>query len=109
LISLPSDKVGKIFSFDSLRLMIDTRVRNSSSKCDLSRGEGRVVLTRSMNGVREQLELAYKRPGKVDVYVDGERRGSSWNDDAFEVCEAFIAGRPIPLERRKRSEHYTIW
>lgn len=108
LMSVPTEKVGKVCSFDSLRLTIDTRALGGQATCDLSRGEGRIVLERTINGAREQLELAYKRPGKVDVYVNGERRGSMWNDDAITVCDAFLAGRAIPLEKRKRSEHYTV-
>lgn len=108
LMAVPSDKVGQVFSFDSLRLAIDTRALQGLTTCDITRGEGRVVLKRKIAGALEQLELAYKRPGKVDVYVDGERRGSSWNDDALEVCQAFIAGRQIRLEKRQRFKHYTI-
>lgn len=107
-VSVPEEKVGTIVSFDSFRLTVDTRSSGSNATCDLSRGEGRIVLERIKNGVREQLEFSYKRPGKVDVYVNGERRGAMWNDDALTVADAFAAGRSIPLEKRTRSERYVV-
>ncbi len=108
LISVPSEKAGKVLSFDSLRITIDTRAIGSKARCDISRGDGRIVLERVRDGVREQLEFSYKRAGKVDVYLNGERRGSMWNDDVLNLADAFLADRAIPLERRKKSEHYTV-
>lgn len=109
LISVPAEKVGKVLSFDSLRMTIDTRALGAKAKCDISRGEGRIILERVKDGVIEQLEFSYKRAGKVDVYLNGERRGSMWNDDALDLSDAFVAGRAIPLEKRKKSEQYTVW
>jgi hypothetical protein len=108
LISVPTEKAGKILSFDSLRMTIDTRALGAKTKCDISRGEGRIILERVKDGMIEQLELAFKRAGKVDVYVNGERRGSMWNDDALDLSDAFVAGRAIPLEKRKKSDQYTV-
>ncbi len=108
LISVPAEKAGKILSFDSLRMTIDTRALGAKTKCDISRGEGRIILERVKGGMIEQLEFAFKRAGKVDVYVNGERRGSMWNDDALDLSDAFVAGRDIPLEKRKKSEQYTV-
>ncbi|MFN5063087.1 MAG: hypothetical protein ACK5GN_09575 [Pseudomonadota bacterium] len=108
LVAVPSEKVGKLISFDSLKLTIDSRTAGGLILCDTSRGEGRIVLERTHAGVREQVELAYKRPGKIDLYINGERRGSMWNDDALAFVDAFLSGRSTPLEKRKRSEHYTI-
>jgi hypothetical protein len=109
LVSVPTEKVGKMLSFDSLRISVDARAIGSKATCDISRGEGRIVLQRTgNNGEREQLEFSYKRPGKVDVYLNGQRRGSMWNDDALDLCDAFQAGRAIPLEKRMRSTEYTV-
>jgi hypothetical protein len=108
MVSVPSEKVGKSLSFDGLRITIDARRSDPNSVRELSRGDGRIVLERSLNGTKQQLEFAYKRPGKVDVYVDGERRGSMWNDDALDLAEAFIARREIPLVKRERSREYTV-
>jgi len=108
MVSVPSEKVGKSLSFDGLRITIDARRSDPNSVRDLPRGDGRIVLERSVDGAKQQIEFAYKRPGKVDVYVNGERRGSMWNDDAIDLAEAFIAGRAIPLVKRERSREYTI-
>lgn len=109
MVSVPTEKVDKMLSFDSLRISVDTRAIGSKATCDISRGEGRIVLERKgSDGAVEQLEFSYKRPGKVDVYLNGHRRGSMWNDDALELSDAFLAGRAIPLEKRQRSTEYTV-
>lgn len=109
MVSVPTEKIGKMLSFGSLRISVDTRAIGSKATCDISRGEGRIVLERKGDdGTVEQLEFSYKRPGKVDVYLNGHRRGSMWNDDALELSDAFLAGRAIPLEKRQRSTEYTI-
>ena len=108
MVSVPSEKVDKFLSFDALKITIDARRSDPSLIRELPRGDGRIVLERSINGSKQQIEFAYKKPGKVEVYVNGERRGSMWNDDALELTDAFIAGRSIPLVRRERSREYTV-
>lgn len=108
MVSVPSEKVGKSLSFDGLRITIDARRSDPNSVRELPRGDGRIVLERSVNGDKQEIEFAYKRPGKVDIYVNGQRRGSMWNDDAIDLAEAFIAGRAIPLVKRERSREYTV-
>ena len=108
MVSVPSEKLGKFLSFDALRITIDARRSDPNSIRELPRGDGRIVLERTANGTKQQIEFAYKRPGKVDVYVNGERRGSMWNDDALDLAEAFIAGRAIPLVKRETSREYTV-
>jgi predicted DNA-binding transcriptional regulator len=108
MVSVPSEKLDKFLSFDALKITIDARRSDPNFVRELPRGDGRIVLERSVNGAKQQIELSYKRPGKVDVYVNGERRGSMWNDDALDLAEAFIAGRSIPLVKRGRSREYTV-
>ena len=108
MVAVPSEKVDKFLSFDALKITIDVRRSDPSLIRELPRGDGRIVLERSINGSKQQIEFAYKKPGKVEVYVNGERRGSMWNDDALELTDAFIAGRSIPLVRRERSREYTV-
>jgi hypothetical protein len=108
MISVPSEKVGKVLSFDALRITIDARRPGAETIRELPKGDARIVLERTLSGKKQILEFAYRRPGKVDVYVNGERKGSMWNDDAAEVADAFMLGREIPLEKRARSTEYTV-
>lgn len=108
LISVPTEKIGKIPSFDTLRVTINARAQGERAICNLAHGEGRILLTREHDGATEHLELSYQKPGKVDVYVNGTRRGSMWNDDAVDLADAFLAGRDCPLTKRQKSKQYTI-
>lgn len=109
LISVPTEKVGKILSFDALKSVAHARVQASSLAKAVESGEGRIVVTRIIDGRAENLEFAYRRPGKVDIYIDGKRRGSMWTDDAYKVVNAFARGRELSFRKQQRFTDYTVY
>jgi hypothetical protein len=109
LISVPTEKVGKILSFDALRVATYARVQGSSLARSVESGDGRILLVRTINGRKECLEFAYRRPGKVDLFVDGKRHGSMWTDDAFKVVRAFSRGQDMSFKKQKRFADYTVY
>jgi hypothetical protein len=109
LISVPTEKVGRILSFDALRVATYARTQASPDIRTLESGDGRVVLVRTVDGRRECLEFAYQRPGKVDLFIDGKRQGSMWTDDAFKVVRAFSRGRDMTFKKQKRFSDYTVY
>jgi hypothetical protein len=109
LVSVPTEKVGKILSFDALKSVAQARVQASSLANSVECGEGRIVMTRMIDGRVENLELSYQRPGKVDIYIDGKRRGSMWTDDAYKVVNAFARGRELSFKKQQRFTDYTVY
>jgi hypothetical protein len=109
LISVPTEKVGKILSFDALRVATLARIQGGSLAKSVESGDGRIVLVRALDGRKECLEFAYQRPGKVDVLIDGKRQGSMWTDDAFKVVRAFTRGQDMTFKKQKRFADYTVY
>lgn len=108
-VSVPSHKLGAIVSFDVLRESIRASypkqfVRPPRKVSD----EGRIRLIRKSGNKTELLELAYERPGRVSVYVDGKRIGKMWTDDAQKTAEAFIKGKEMKFRRPSKPASYTI-
>jgi hypothetical protein len=109
LVSIPTEKVGKILSFDALRAATQSRARSNSVAKTVDGGDGRILLVRTIAGKEECLEFAYRRPGKVDIYLGGERQGSMWTDEAFKVVRAFSRGQELTFKKQKRFTEYTVY
>jgi hypothetical protein len=108
-IAVPTEKVGKVVSFDSLKSSVASRF----SKCVARppRGvddSGRIRLLRDNGNKKELLEFAYHSPGRVSIYVNGHKVGKMWTDDAFKTAKAFTDGKSLNFKKRKTSENYTI-
>jgi hypothetical protein len=106
LISVPVEKVGKAVSFDVLRTAIS---RKSEASSHIQEGvqseDARCIMTRGSGETKETLECAYHRPGKIVVYINGERQGTMWNDDALKLVSAFADNKPINLKRKRFTEY----
>lgn len=109
LVSIPTEKVGKIFSFDVLRTVTRARTQRSTLAKTVDGGDGRIILVRTLHGKEECLEFSYLRPGKVDVYLDGKRQGGMWTDDAYNVVRAFSRGQELTFKKQKRFTEYTVY
>lgn len=71
-------------------------------------GTARVGLSRfNDKAAKETLEFAYRRPGKVDVIINGKKIGNVWNDDAVKIAEKFVQHKDIRLSKEK-SVSYTV-
>jgi hypothetical protein len=108
LVSIPTEKVGKILSFDEFRAATQIRVRKNSGIKTVDGGDGRIILIRTIAGQEECLEFSYRRPGKVDIYLDGKRQGGMWTDDAYAVVRAFSRGQELTFKKQKRFTEYTV-
>lgn len=108
-ISVPSYKLGTIVSFDALRESIRLAYpKQFVSPPRKVSDEGRIRLVRKSGNKTELLELAYERPGRVSVYVDGKRIGKMWSDDAQKTAQAFVDGKAMKFRRALKPASYTI-
>lgn len=105
LVSVPIEKVGKAVSFDVLRTAIGEKSETSAHIQGIDSGEARCIMVRGVGETKETLECAYHRPGKVVVYINGERQGTMWNDDALKLVSAFADNKPINLKRKRFTEY----
>lgn len=107
LVSVPVDKVGKAVSFGAFQATVKEKAEASAALSESDGGEARCILSRVRDDIRETLECAYHRPGKVVVYLNGERQGTMWNDDALKLVSAFADNKAIKL-KRARFEEYAV-
>lgn len=105
LVAVPVEKIGKAVSFELLRTAAHAKVVASPSAKEIDGGEARCIVSRRRGEVIETLECAYHRPGKVVVYLNGERQGTMWNDDALKLVSAFADDKPIHLKRKRFTEY----
>jgi hypothetical protein len=104
LISVPSEKAGKVPSFDTLKKSVASSCAASGVVRCTPLGEARMVLERGQGDKAQRVELVYRTPYKVDLYVNGKRRGSLWNDDAAKLAKRLAEGKPVKF---KKEQHYT--
>lgn len=108
-IAVPTEKVGRVVSFDSLKSSVASRfprcVARSPRGVDDS---GRIRLLRDNGDKKELLEFAYHSPGRVSIYVNGHKVGKMWTDDAFKTAKAFTDGKSLKFKERKTPQSYTI-
>lgn len=108
-IAVPTTKVGSVVSFDVLKSLISDRFpRHLVPSPRNVEDTGRIRLLRSSGNKKELLELAYERPGRVSVYVNGKKVGKMWTDDAFKAAKAFTDGKPLKFRKKKTPQNYTI-
>jgi hypothetical protein len=105
LASVPTAKVGKVLSFDDFaRGMINlpqgVQVREVS--------DGRVqVLRAKPKGKPDVLEFSFRRPGKVDVVLNGQLLGAAWTDDALKMAQRFAVRGDIKVATKVYTD-YTV-
>lgn len=108
-VSVPSHKIGNVVSFDVLREVMRSKYpKQFVAPPRKVSDEGRIRLTRKSGNRTELLELAYERPGRVGVYIDGKRIGKMWSDDAQKTAQAFVDGRAMKFRRPAKPVSYTI-
>lgn len=111
LAAVPKAKLGKVISMEALVSGVTALVRNYrvdyvTLAKDL--GPDRVAISRlNSMGVKESLEFSFRRPGKVDVVLNGKVVGNLWNDDAMKAAELFAQGRGFAMQRKK-AEVYVV-
>lgn len=109
LAAVPVAKLGKVITLEALMSGIAVMVRSGvgtdvTLAPDL--GAHRIALVRvNGTGARESLEFSYKRPGKVDVVLNGRVVGNLWNDDAMRAAELFAQGRGFTMTRKEPELH----
>jgi hypothetical protein len=109
LAAVPVAKLGKVITLEALMSGITVMVRNGV-RADVTiapdLGSHRIALVRvSPGGARESLEFSYKRPGKVDVVLNGRVVGNLWNDDAMRAAELFARGQEFTMKRKEPELH----
>jgi hypothetical protein len=114
LAGVPTEKIGKIPSHGALISSVKTHVEKANKpniKISDLHAEERITLSRrNKDGEIETLRISYRRPGKVDVELNGPnglRVGSFWNDDAQKLAKAFTAGFGITIKPAK-FKNYTV-
>lgn len=109
LAAIPLSKVGNVISMETLVLGISSMARRYEPdyvKVSKDLGPDRIRISRiNDNGRREFLELSFRRPGKVDVVLNGQVVGNLWNDDALKAAEMFAQGRGFKMIRKKPEAH----
>jgi hypothetical protein len=104
--SVPKGKENKDLSFSTLANEIRALpLKASPLRPQLVLEGNQILLCRTKNGITETLELAFRRPGKVDLYLNGSPKsmGNLWNDDALLAAKAFLSGKNFSLSKREPS------
>lgn len=94
---------GKAFvSFTKLRSLINQEMGDLGSRIRMiCPSSERIILYRQRpNKSWDSLELAWRRPGKVDVVRNGVELGNLFNDDALLAAKAFAQGKCFSLKER---------
>ena len=120
LASVPTALKHLNHDFDNLKKQVREMVKESGGALKLIKGLGdeRIAISRKgQYGNDETLEFAFRREGKVtvflngkavDVVVDGKKRPASmWNGLAIDTAKDFAAGRNLSFETT-RFKHYTV-
>lgn len=102
---------GKAFvSFTKLRSLINQEMGDLGPRIRmLCPSNERIILYRQRpNKSWDSLELAWRRPGKVDVVRNGVELGNLFNDDALLAARAFAQGKRFSLKERAQAPD-TVW
>lgn len=108
LASVPKGKEKKDLSMSTLVKAIDSYARFAPDcKGTAQVTSDHILLVREKDGKTETLELTFRRPGKVDIFRNGQSKfaGSVWNDDALLLAQAFLKGKNIILSREPAKEY----
>jgi hypothetical protein len=108
LIAVPTEKLGRVHSFDTLKEAVGSSCNGVAGlRCGIL-GDARIVITRGQDDKAQRVELIYRGPHKVDLYVNGKRRGSLWNDDAAKLAKRLAEGKPIKFKKDREYTKYTV-
>lgn len=115
--SVPKEKVGKVFSFEFLKTQIQGISGSARPHvfCGGDLGEDRIVITRkNSSGGQTRLEFDCRRPGVVNVYLNGKRMQadgknvSLYTDDALKLAKEFANGEKSLRIRKPKSNERVI-
>jgi hypothetical protein len=108
LIAIPSEKLGSVHSFDTLKEAVGSSCNGVAGlRCGIL-GDARIVITRGQEDKTQRIELVYRGPHKVDLYVNGKRRGSLWNDDAAKLAKRLAEGKLVKFKKEQRYTEFTV-
>ena len=108
LIAVPTEKVGRVLSFDTLKQAVSSSCHGLAGIRCGALGDARIVMSRTQDDKTQRVELVYRTPHKVDLYVNGKRRGSLWNDDAAKLAKRFAEGKPVKFKKDQSYTEYTV-
>ncbi len=110
LASIPTALKHLDHNFDYLKQGIRNLVKESGGALREINGLGvqRIVVSRKAeDGKVETLEFAFRREGKVNVFLNGQEQGSMWNGKAIDVAKKFAMGK-TPSFVTKTYREYTV-
>lgn len=110
LAAVPTELKHLDHDFDYLKSQLRALVRQSEGALQLVKGLGdqRIVISRKgQYGNDETLEFAFRREGKVTVFLNGKEMGGMWNGLAVNAAKKFAAGEE-PQFKKARFEEYTV-
>lgn len=118
LASLPKEKEGKVISVDYLKSRIEQlEPRSKASNFRVSKHSGplAITMTRKLgDGPVTTLRFEQRRPGVVDVYLNGKRmvhqqkNVSLFTDDALKLASEFARGAKSMKVTQKRFTEYVV-
>ncbi len=110
LASVPSDLTHLNHDFAHLKREVKKLVKKSGEKITAINGLGddRIAVSRKgPDGKPETMELAFRRPGKVTVFINGRELGGTWNGLAAQAVEEFAKGKNCRAEKTTY-KNYTV-
>ncbi len=110
LAAVPTELKHLDHDFDYLKSQLRALVRQSEGALQLIKGLGdqRIVISRKgQYGNDETLELAFRREGKVTVFLNGKEMGGMWNGLAVNAAKKFAAGEE-PRFVKTIFQEYTV-
>ncbi len=108
LIAVPTKKVSTVISFNTLKKAVSSSCHGKAGVRCGALGDARIVMSRTQDDKTQRVELVYRTPHKVDLYVNGKRRGSLWNDDAAKLAKRIAEGKPVKFKKDQRYTEYTV-
>lgn len=110
LAAVPTELKHLDHDFDYLKSQLRALVKQSEGALQLIKGLGdqRIVISRKgQYGNDETLELAFRREGKVTVFLNGKEMGGMWNGLAVNAAKKFAAGEE-PRFVKTIFQEYTV-
>jgi hypothetical protein len=108
LASVPTELAHLNHDFDKLKGDIDQLVLRSRGAIKLQQGLGtaRIAITRTgRDGKEEVIEFAFRREGKVTVYLNHVELGAAWTGSAIAFARRFASGGDVTVHSRRYSEY----
>lgn len=108
LASVPTELAHLNHDFDRLKFDVGQLVLASRGAIKLQEGLGsaRIAITRTgRDGKEEVIEFAFRREGKVTVYLNHKELGSAWTGKAKTFAEQFASGGDVKVRSKRYSEY----